>query len=162
MLLAIDEWEGDTHYVNRNSCQDILLVKNKQKGGGMEILLAGVNWLAVGVGTIVCFMLAGLWYSPMLFGTRWAEGVGVETGALAKQPTGALVMQFAGTLILAWIMALAHTNGAYSSAVLIVVMAACLLMAANMSANHSAYSTIVEGSFVVVMGLIMTACNYIL
>ena len=59
-------------------------------------------------------------------------------------------------------MALAHTNGAYSSAVLIVVMAACLLMAANMSANHSAYSTIVEGSFVVVMGLIMTACNYIL
>jgi len=34
----------------------------------MEILLAGVNWLAVGVSTIICYMLAGLWYSPKLFG----------------------------------------------------------------------------------------------
>ena len=128
----------------------------------MEILLAGVNWLAVGVSTIICYMLAGLWYSPKLFGNRWAEGVGIENGTATKQPTSALVMQFAGTLILAWIMALAHTNGAYPSAVLIVIMAACLLMAGNMLANHSAYSTLVEGSFVVVMALIMTACNYTL
>ena len=49
----------------------------------MEILLAGVNWLAVGVSTIICYMLAGLWYSPKLFDNRWAEGVGMENGGEA-------------------------------------------------------------------------------
>ena len=128
----------------------------------MEILLAGVNWLAVGVSTMICFGLGALWYSPKLFGTKWAQGVGIEIGPETKQPMGALIVQFVGTLILAWIIALAHTNGAYSSAVLIVIMGACLLMAGNLFANHDTYSTVVEGAFVVVMALIMVASNYVL
>jgi hypothetical protein len=106
-------------------------------------------------------MLGGLWYSPMLFGTKWAEGVGVPTGPENKQPIGALLMQFIATLLLAWIMSLVHNIGAYPTAVLIVIMAACLLMAGNMFARHNNDSTIIEGAFVIVMALIMSACNYI-
>ena len=46
----------------------------------MEAITTGVSWWAVGISTVLCFMLGGLWYSPILFGIRWAEGVGVETG----------------------------------------------------------------------------------
>ncbi|HAJ76915.1 MAG TPA: DUF1761 domain-containing protein [Gammaproteobacteria bacterium] len=127
----------------------------------MEILFIGVNWLAVGVSTILCFILGGFWYSPKLFGVKWAEGVGVPTGPGTKQPIGALLMQFVATLLLAWIMSVAHNNGAYPTAVLIVITAACLVMAANMFAKHDNDSTIIEGAFVIVMALIMSVCNYL-
>lgn len=128
----------------------------------MAALFTGVSWLAVGVGTILCFMLGGLWYSPKLFGTRWAEGVGVQQGPGSKQPVGALITQFAATLLLAWIIALAVSNGSYASALLIVIMATLLLMAGSMFHGNSNYATVTEGSFVVVQGAIMFVCQLIL
>ena len=71
----------------------------------MEALFADVNWLAVGVSTIISFILSGLWYSPKMFGTKWAKGVGVNVDADAKQPMPALVTQFIGTLLFAWVVA---------------------------------------------------------
>ena len=44
----------------------------------MESLMMDVNWLAVGVGTVIAFMLGAAWYSPKMFGKKWAEGVGLE------------------------------------------------------------------------------------
>ena len=67
----------------------------------MEAQFADVNWLAVGVSTIISFILSGLWYSPKMFGTKWAKGVGVNVDADAKQPMPALVTQFIGTLLFA-------------------------------------------------------------
>lgn len=32
-----------------------------------------LNWLAVFVAAISAFVLGGLWYSPILFGKRWAQ-----------------------------------------------------------------------------------------
>ena len=86
----------------------------------MEALFADVNWLAVGVSTIISFILGGLWYSPKMFGTKWAKGVGVNVDADAKQPMPALVTQFIGTLLFAWVVALAYTNGSIASIVLIL------------------------------------------
>ena len=37
-----------------------------------------INWLAVIAGTFVSFLLGWLWYSPILFGLKWAEGVGLK------------------------------------------------------------------------------------
>ena len=45
----------------------------------MEALFANVNWLAVGASTIICFMLGALWYSPKMFGVKWAQGVGIKS-----------------------------------------------------------------------------------
>ena len=44
----------------------------------MAEITANVNWLAVIVGAIVAYLLGMLWYSPKLFGTTWAAGVGVS------------------------------------------------------------------------------------
>jgi Protein of unknown function (DUF1761) len=35
-------------------------------------LLSHINWLAVIVAGIAYFMIGGLWYSKVLFGTKWA------------------------------------------------------------------------------------------
>ena len=43
----------------------------------MSELTSGVSWLAVIVGAIVAFLLGWLWYSPQLFGEKWAAGSGV-------------------------------------------------------------------------------------
>ena len=41
----------------------------------MDELTNDVSWLAVAVGAVVSFLVGWLWYSPKLFGPKWAEGV---------------------------------------------------------------------------------------
>ena len=48
--------------------------------------LGNINWLAVIVGTVVTFLVGWAWYSPKLFGTRWAEGSGVSLNRPDKLP----------------------------------------------------------------------------
>ena len=38
--------------------------------------LSDVNYLAVGLATILAFALGGLWYSPVLFGKAWMAAHG--------------------------------------------------------------------------------------
>ena len=57
----------------------------------MTELTANVNWLAVIVGFVLAFALGWLWYSPKLFGTKWAEGVGVKMGDASAMPVAAMV-----------------------------------------------------------------------
>ena len=128
----------------------------------MNELTEGVSWLAVAGSTILSFMLGGLWYSSILFGAKWAEGVGVATGPGAKQPLGGLLTQLAGTFLLAWLMAVLAASGAYGIVVLVVLAATLLLIAANLFSAHSLYASLVQGGFVVAMALIMLLCNVLL
>ena len=128
----------------------------------MEALFANVNWLAVGVSTIISFMLSGLWYSPKMFGTKWAQGVGVKISGDAKQPIPALVTQFIGTLLFAWVVALAYTNGSIASIVLISITFFFLLVAENLFAEHTVYETVVEGLLIITMVVIMVVFNIFL
>ncbi len=125
----------------------------------MEAITTGVSWWAVGVSTVLSFMLGGLWYSPMLFGKKWAEGVGVEMGTGSTQPVPALVLQLLGTFLLAWIMGLADAIDAYPAAILIVLTITILLVAANLFSEHTLYASLVQGLFVVAMAIIMFICN---
>lgn len=128
----------------------------------MEALTTGISWWAVGISTVLSFMLGGLWYSPMLFGKKWAEGVGVDFGSGATQPVPALVLQLVGTFLLAWLIGLADAIDAYPAAVLIVLTMAVLLVAANLFSEHSLYSALVQGLFVVAMAVIMVLCNLVM
>jgi hypothetical protein len=59
--------------------------------------LAGINWIAVVVSTVVAFALGGLWYSKALCGSTWLEEVGLTEEAIndANMP-----MTFGGTFVL--------------------------------------------------------------
>lgn len=41
-------------------------------------LFSNLNWLAVLVAALAYFILGALWYSKVLFGTKWAALVGVD------------------------------------------------------------------------------------
>ena len=66
----------------------------------MEELITGVDFLAVLVGAVVSFLLGWLWFSPKLFGVKWAEGVGVSLAAPQKMPMGAMGSQIVGLLLM--------------------------------------------------------------
>ncbi len=68
--------------------------------------LAGINWIAVVVATVVAFAVGGLWYSKALFGNTWLEEVGlteeaVNNSNMAKTFGGTFVLQFFATTALA-------------------------------------------------------------
>jgi Protein of unknown function (DUF1761) len=50
-----------------------------------------INWLAVVVAATACFLLGGLWYSPVLFGKAWSAASGV-TEEKAKSANMAQIM----------------------------------------------------------------------
>ena len=128
----------------------------------MEAIITGVNWLAVAISTVLSFGLGAFWYSQMAFGKKWAEGVGLDTEANAKQPVGALLTQFVGTFLMAWIVALAVALDAVSAGVLIVIAIAVLLVAGGMFHGNSRFANVTEGGFVLAMAVIMFGTNTIL
>ena len=128
----------------------------------MEPLIANVNWLAVGVSTIIGYLFASFWYSPSIFGEKWADGVGLKIGADEGFSIYALVSQFFASLLLAWIVSLIVGNGSLAFIVLISITIFFFLLAANLIAEHSAYASLVEATFVLVISLIMTLCNLLL
>jgi len=79
--------------------------------------LAGINWLAVVVATVIAFVFGGLWYSKALFGSAWLEEVGLTEEAVngANMPRtfgGTFVLQFLAVTALA---ALTGTEGNWQS-----------------------------------------------
>lgn len=47
-----------------------------------------VNWLAVGLATLVSFVVGGLWYSPIMFLKQWMKLAGITDKQMKKGPGG--------------------------------------------------------------------------
>ncbi|MGC6496505.1 MAG: DUF1761 domain-containing protein [Candidatus Puniceispirillaceae bacterium] len=41
-------------------------------------LMQNLSWVAVFAGTVTAFVAGWIWYSPLLFGDQWADGLGVH------------------------------------------------------------------------------------
>ena len=68
--------------------------------------LAGINWAAVVVSSVVAFAIGGAWYSTTLFGKAWLDEVGlteeaVNNAKMAKTFGGTFVLQFFAVTVLA-------------------------------------------------------------
>ena len=68
--------------------------------------LAGINWLAVVVTTVIAFAIGGAWYSKALFGSMWLEEVGLTEEAVnnANMPKtfgGSFVLELLAVIALA-------------------------------------------------------------
>lgn len=121
----------------------------------MSELTTNVNWIAVIVGTVLSFLLGWLWYSPKLFGKKWAEGVGVDLGAASSMPVAAMVTQLVATFLLAWVVGITATRNALATIVLIVIMLALFIVANGLFGKKSHYAIGVEAGFVVAMAVVM-------
>jgi Protein of unknown function (DUF1761) len=127
----------------------------KQGEDIMGELTANVNWLGVIVGTVASFLLGWLWYSPKLFGVKWAEGIGVELGAAASMPAAAMVTQLIATFLLAWLVGITAGQKALMTIILIALTIIIFIISNGLFAKKSNYAISVEAGFIAAMTAVM-------
>jgi hypothetical protein len=121
----------------------------------MAELTMGVNWLAVIVGAALAFALGMVWFSPRLFGAKWAEGVGRKLTEGAKPPMNAKVLQAVGTLGLAWLTGITAVHNALLTIILIALTIMALMAGGGYFSGKSTYAVAAEAGYVAAMVIIM-------
>ena len=125
----------------------------------MGELTTGVSWLGVVVGAFVSFLVGWLWFSPKLFGVKWAEGVGVELGAASEMPVGAMVFQVIGLLLMSWFVGVTAVSNALLTVILGTLAFTALAYSGGMFSKKSNYARNVEAGFWIVALVIMIICQ---
>ena len=121
----------------------------------MSELTTGVSWLAVIIGAAVSFLAGWLWYSPMLFGPKWAEGVGVEMGTAKEMPIAAMATQLVGLLLMSWFVGVTAASNALLTVILATLAFTVLAYSGGLFTRKSAYARAVEAGYWMVSLAIM-------
>ncbi len=126
--------------------------------------MTDVSLVAVIVATVLSFMLGGIWYSPRVFGARWAEGVGIdlESEDAGKHAVKALSVQFVSTLLLAWVLGAMVDAGEWLMIAATVGVASIILISAGLFHRNSHFAAVIEGVFVLVMAAVMIVVHLVL
>jgi hypothetical protein len=127
----------------------------------MNELTAGVSWIAVIVSFVVSFMLGWLWYSPKMFGKKWAEGVGLNLADGSSMPVLAMVTQALGTFGLAWLFGITAANEALLTIILVLITLILLIVSNGKFAQKSNAAVGIEAAYIFVMGIVMVICQAI-
>ncbi len=117
--------------------------------------IVNVNWLAITVGTIVSFLLGWAWYSPKLFGKKWAEGSGISLDSTDKMPVFAMATQLIALFFLAWIIGITATNNALFTAIFTIIAIASFVASAGGFVKKSTYAIVVDFGYIVAAGACM-------
>ncbi len=125
----------------------------------MAELTTGVSWLGVIVGAVVSFLAGWLWYSPKLFGPKWAEGVGVEMGTANEMPAGAMASQGLGLLLMSWFVGVTAASEALLTVILGTVAFTVLAYSGGMFRKNSAYARNTDAGYWLVALVVMIICQ---
>ncbi len=125
----------------------------------MGELTTGVSWLGVLVGAVVSFLAGWLWYSPKLFGPKWAEGVGVEMGAAGEMPVAAMVSQGIGLLLMSWFVGVTAASDALLTVILGTVAFTVLAYSGGSFRKNSTYARNTDAGYWIVALVIMIVCQ---
>jgi len=123
---------------------------------------AQLNWLAIGLGAFVTFMLGWLWYSPILFGKKWALGSGVNLGSAEKMPAMAMITQVLALCCLSLVIGITAQVNALITAVLVILCCAFFAASAGGFSQKSNYAILVDVSYRIVAGIVMIVLQGIL
>lgn len=121
--------------------------------------ITDINWLATIVGFVLSFGLGMIWFSPKMFGKKWAEGVGISSDKPDKAPVAAMIAQAVGTFLLAWTVGVTAKNDALLTIILITATIVVLAGAGAFFSGKNAYARHTEGGFTVAMVVIMIICQ---
>ena len=127
----------------------------------MGELTSGVSWVGVVVGAVAAFLIGWVWYSPKLFGTQWAQGVGVELGSASEMPVGAMVAQLIGLFLMSWFVGVTAASNALLTVMLAAAAFGVLAYSGGMFAQKSAYALGVEAGYLAVCLIAMIASQAI-
>lgn len=121
----------------------------------MSEITTGVSWLAVIVGAAVSFLVGWLWYSPKLFGPKWAKGVGVEMGTANDMPAAAMATQLTGLLLMSWFVGVTAASDALLTVILATLAFTVLAYSGGLFTKKSAYARNVDAGYWIVALMIM-------
>jgi Protein of unknown function (DUF1761) len=137
----------------------LLLRGPNQQEHIMGEITTGVSWLAVVAGAILSFVLGYFWYSPTLFGVKWAEGSGVKMNTADKMPMTAMVTQGIGLLLMSWFVGVtAHAN-ALLTVILATLAFTVLGYSGNAFSGKSDYARLVDAGYWICSLVIMIICQ---
>jgi hypothetical protein len=122
-------------------------------------LTTGVSWLGVIVGAVASFLIGWLWYSPKLFGPKWAEGVGVEMGTAQDMPVGAMISQSVGLLLMSWFVGVTAVSSALMTVILGTLAFTVLAYSGGLFTRKSSYARNVDAGYWIVCLVVMVACQ---
>ncbi|MFK8034207.1 MAG: DUF1761 domain-containing protein [Hyphomicrobiales bacterium] len=128
----------------------------------MDMLTTNISWIAVLVGAVVSFMAGWLWYSPILFGPKWAEGVGVEMGRASEMPVSAMVFQGVGLLLMSWFIGALSAENLTAVAVLGTISFVALAYSGGLFAKKSAYARFVDAGYWIISLIVMVIVQSLL
>ena len=121
--------------------------------------ITDINWLATIIGFVLSFGLGMVWFSPKLFGKRWAEDNGLDPAGPSKPPVAAMSLQVIGTFLLAWVVGVTASNDALLTIILITAMMIVLNGAGAFFTGKTAYVRHTDGGFTLAMVVIMIICQ---
>ena len=121
----------------------------------MNELIDGVSWIGVIVGAVAAFLIGWLWYSSKLFGSKWAEGVGVELGEARDMPVAALITNFIGLLLMSWFVGVTAVSSALLTVILATLAFTVLAYSGGQFTKKSAYARNVEAGYWIVALVVM-------
>ena len=127
----------------------------------MTELTTNVSWIAVIAGAVVSFLAGWLWYSPMLFGPKWAKGLGIEMGTANDMPFGAMASQMIGLLLMSWFVAVTAANNLLLTVILATIAFTILAYSGGMFAKQNAYVRNVNAGYWIISLVIMILANAI-
>ena len=116
---------------------------------------AKVEWLPVVVGAVVSFLVGWAWYSPKLFGKKWAEGSGVSLSSASKMPVFAMVSQLTALLLLSIVVGLTAAINALLTAIVAILAVAFFTASMGGFVQKSGTAIGIDFFYVVVAGFLM-------
>ncbi len=128
----------------------------------MTELTANVNWLAVIIGAVISYALGMLWFSPKMFGTKWAEGNRLDPKGPARPPVAGIIVQAIGTFLLAWLVGVTAASNALATIILVGLTLIALMAAGGLFTSKSSYAIAAETTYVAAMLVITIAAQGIL
>ncbi len=123
---------------------------------------SNVNWLAVIVGAVLSFLAGWLWYSPILFGKKWAEGSRVELGSADDMPKLAMGAQAIALLLISTLIGITAASNALMAAIVAILGIAAFSVSVGGFVKKDNYAMMVDGGYVIAFGIIMIAVQGIL
>lgn len=100
-----------------------------------------------------------MWYSPKLFGTKWAEGTGVKLADASAMPVGGMVSQAVGLLLMSWFVGVTAASNALLTVILATVAFTVLAYSGSMFAQKSVYARNVDTGYWIVSLVVMVICQ---
>jgi hypothetical protein len=106
-----------------------------------------------------CYVFGWLWYSPKLFGKRWAEGSGVSPEPPEKMPIGSMAAQVFSLFVLASVIGLTAAVNALITAILAILAVAFFTLSGGLWSQKSGYALRVDFFYVIISGVLMIVCQ---